>query len=88
VLRAGPSRVAIDVANADGGLADEIDAARAEAVEGLRAYGYSWAEIGSRSASSARPLSNAGDNVASPAVPHDTTGGKSRPSPLSLDLWV
>ena len=36
------------VANADGGLADEIDAARAEAVKGLRAYGYSWAEIGSR----------------------------------------
>ena len=30
------------------GLADEIDAAIAEAVEGLRAYGYSWAEIGSR----------------------------------------
>jgi hypothetical protein len=47
-LRAGPSRVAIDVANADGGLADEIDAARAEAVKGLRAYGYFWAEIGSR----------------------------------------
>ena len=30
------------------GLADEIDAATAEAVKGLRAYGYSWAEIGSR----------------------------------------
>ena len=30
------------------GLADEIDAAIAEAVNGLRAYGYSWAEIGSR----------------------------------------
>jgi hypothetical protein len=44
----GPSRVAVDIANADGGLADEIDAARAEAVKGLRAYGYSWAEIGSR----------------------------------------
>jgi hypothetical protein len=29
-------------------LADEIDAAMAEAVKGLRAYGYSWAEIGSR----------------------------------------
>ena len=29
-------------------LADEIDAATAEAVKGLRAYGYSWAEIGSR----------------------------------------
>jgi hypothetical protein len=31
-----------------GGLADEIDAAIADAVKGLRAYGYSWAEIGSR----------------------------------------
>ena len=30
------------------GLADEIDAAIAEAVKGPRACGYSWAEIGSR----------------------------------------
>ena len=30
------------------GLADEIDTAIAEAVKGLRARGYSWAEIGSR----------------------------------------
>jgi hypothetical protein len=30
------------------GLADELDAAIAVAVEGLRACGYSWAEIGSR----------------------------------------
>ena len=30
------------------GLADEIDAAIAEAVKGLRERGYSWAEIGSR----------------------------------------
>jgi hypothetical protein len=30
------------------GLADEIDAAIGEAVKGLRACGYSWAEIGSR----------------------------------------
>jgi hypothetical protein len=30
------------------GLAEEIDAAIAEAVKGLHAYGYSWAEIGSR----------------------------------------
>src|SRR5437764_1323748 len=30
------------------GLAEEIDAAIAEAVQGLRACGYSWAEIGSR----------------------------------------
>jgi hypothetical protein len=30
------------------GLADEIDASIGEAVKGLRARGYSWAEIGSR----------------------------------------
>jgi hypothetical protein len=30
------------------GLADEIDAAIGEAVKGLRARSYSWAEIGSR----------------------------------------
>jgi hypothetical protein len=30
------------------GLADEIDTAIAEAVKGLRARGYSWAEIGAR----------------------------------------
>jgi hypothetical protein len=30
------------------GLAGESDAAMAEAVQGLRARGYSWAEIGSR----------------------------------------
>ncbi len=29
-------------------LAEEIDSAIAEAVKGLRAHGYSWAEIGSR----------------------------------------
>jgi hypothetical protein len=29
-------------------LAEEIDTAIAEAVKGLRAGGYSWAEIGSR----------------------------------------
>ena len=31
-----------------GGLAEEIDAAMAEAVKSLRTRGYSWAEIGSR----------------------------------------
>jgi hypothetical protein len=30
------------------GLAEEIDTAMAEAVKGLHARGYSWAEIGSR----------------------------------------
>ena len=29
-------------------LAEEIDAAIAEAVKGLRTCGYSWAEVGSR----------------------------------------
>lgn len=41
-------------------LADEIAAAIAEAVKGLRACGYSWAEIGSRFGTPARPLSNDG----------------------------
>jgi hypothetical protein len=67
------------------GLADEIDAAIAEAVKGLRAYGYSWAGIGSRLGITRRPLSNAGDNAASPAMPHDSDGGKSR-SPKILHL--
>ena len=30
------------------GLAEEIDTAMAEAVEGLRAYDYSWTSIGAR----------------------------------------
>ena len=30
------------------GLAEEIDAAMAEAVKGLRTHGYSWVEIGAR----------------------------------------
>jgi hypothetical protein len=30
------------------GLAEEIDTTIAEAVKGLRAHGYSWAEVGSR----------------------------------------
>jgi len=30
------------------GLAEEIDTAIAEAVKGMRAHGYSWAEIGAR----------------------------------------
>ena len=34
------------------GLAEEIDAAMAEVVRGLRAHGYSWAEIGVRLGSS------------------------------------
>jgi hypothetical protein len=30
------------------GLAEEINAAMAESVKGVRAHGYSWAEIGAR----------------------------------------
>jgi len=88
----GPSRVAIDVANADGGLADEIDAARAEAVKGLRAYSYSWAEIGSRLGHhrAGRPATL---GITSRARPCHT---RQRPAVshghrrilLSLDLWV
>jgi hypothetical protein len=65
------------------GLADEIDAAIAEAVKGLRAYGYSWAEIGSRLGITCQAAQQRwGYNVASPAVPHMTaTGGKSSPIP-------
>jgi hypothetical protein len=46
------------------GLAEEIDTAIAEAVNGLRACGYSWAEIGARPASRARPPSSAGERTA------------------------
>jgi hypothetical protein len=43
------------------GLAKEIHTVIAVAVEGLRASGYSWAEIGPGSASPARPPSNDGE---------------------------
>ena len=51
VLRAYSRRVGdgdVDALVVMVGLADEIDAAIGEAVKGLRARGYSWAEIGSR----------------------------------------
>jgi hypothetical protein len=51
VLRAYSRRVGDGDVEALGllvGLAEEIDAAMAEAVKGLRAHGYSWAEIGAR----------------------------------------
>jgi hypothetical protein len=51
VLRAYARRVAtgdIDALAAMTGLATEIDAAIGQAVVGLRAFGYSWAEIGAR----------------------------------------
>ncbi len=54
------------------GLADEIDAAIAEAVKGLAPMATPGPRSAPGSASPARPLSNAGDNVASPAVPHDS----------------
>jgi hypothetical protein len=45
------------------GFADELDIAIAEAVKDLRAYGYSWAEIGCGSTSPARPRNNAGEHL-------------------------
>ena len=51
VLRAYARRVAdgdVEARSLMTGLADELDAAVAEAVKGLRGCGYSWAEIGSR----------------------------------------
>jgi hypothetical protein len=51
VLRAYARRVAdgdIDALAIMTGLAQEIDTAIGQAVTGLRASGYSWAEIGSR----------------------------------------
>jgi len=53
VLRAYSRRVGVGDGDVEAlalmlGLAEEIDAAIAEAVKGLRACGYSWAEIGSR----------------------------------------
>ena len=52
-------------------LADELDAAIAEAVKGLRGCGYSWAEIGSRLGITCQAAPQRWGNVASPAVPHD-----------------
>jgi hypothetical protein len=51
VLRAYARRVAdgdVEALIAMTGLAAEIDTAIGQAVTGLRAFGYSWAEIGSR----------------------------------------
>ena len=51
VLRAYARRVAdgdVEAFTLMTDLADEIDAAISQAVTGLRAFGYSWAEIGSR----------------------------------------
>ena len=51
ILRAHARRVAdgdVEALIAMTGLAAEIDAAIGQAVTGLRAFGYSWAEIGSR----------------------------------------
>jgi hypothetical protein len=42
------------------GLAEGINAAIAEEVKGLRAHGYSWAEISSRLDITARPHSSGG----------------------------
>ena len=51
VLRAYARRIAdgdIEALTLMTGLADEIDTAIGQAVAGLRGFGYSWAEIGSR----------------------------------------
>ena len=51
VLRAYARRVAdgdVEAITLMLGLSDEIDTAIGQAVTGLRAFGYSWAEIGSR----------------------------------------
>ena len=51
VLRAYARRVAtgdVEALTLMTDLADEIDTAISQAVKGLRAFGYSWAEIGSR----------------------------------------
>ena len=51
VLRAYARRVAtgdVEALTLMTDLADEIDTAIGQAVKGLRAFGYSWAEIGSR----------------------------------------
>ena len=51
ILRAYARRVAdgdVEALTLMTGLAAEIDTAIGQAVTGLRAFGYSWAEIGSR----------------------------------------
>ena len=51
VLRAYARRIAdgdVEALTLMTDLADEIDTAISQAVTGLRAFGYSWAEIGSR----------------------------------------
>ncbi len=51
VLRAYTRRIAdgdVEALTLMTDLADEIDTAISQAVTGLRAFGYSWAEIGSR----------------------------------------
>ncbi len=51
VLRAYARRVAdgdVEALTLMTDLADEIDTAISQAVKGLRGFGYSWAEIGSR----------------------------------------
>jgi len=51
ILRAYARRVAagdVEALTLMLGLSDQIDTAIAQAVTGLRGFGYSWAEIGSR----------------------------------------
>jgi hypothetical protein len=51
ILRAYARRIAdgdVEALTVMTGLADEIDTAISQAITGLRGFGYSWAEIGSR----------------------------------------
>jgi hypothetical protein len=61
------------------GLAAEIDAVMAEAVKGLRACGYSWAEIGSRLAISRQAATVTGGQA---ARCRDLGNSTSRTSPI------
>jgi hypothetical protein len=66
VLRSYARRVAagdIEALVAVTTLAADIDTAIGQAVTGLREHGYSWADIGTGSASPARPPSSAGEAV-------------------------
>ena len=52
------------------GLADELDAAVAKAVNGLRACGYSWAEIGPRLGISRQAVQQRSGKRLDRSVPH------------------
>jgi hypothetical protein len=53
-------------------LADEIDAAIAQTVRGLRGHGYSWAEIGSRIGITRQGTAALGATVSAARATHDS----------------